>query len=150
MVRRELHLPLACALIGVLWAICWCMIYRQSELDRTRVHLEQSVPLAVAGLVCGAAIGWALQAVVAEWPALTRLVSAFLIPVLGGSIAAPFGWFARDANLDWSGETAILRAAAWGAVGGLAVYATICVFRAVGGIRGRSSTALPSSSHSAE
>ena len=129
--RRELDLPLTCALVGALWGICWGMVYRQSDLDRTRVHLEQSVPVAVAGLVAGAAVGAGLRRVSAWWPPLPRVWEAVLVPVLAGSIAGPLGWLCRDAALDWSGEEAIRRAATWGAGAGLALYAATLVYRAV-------------------
>jgi len=122
MKRRELHLPLTCALVGVLWAICWGMIHKQSELDRTRVHLDQSIPLAVAGFLGGALIGAALQRVSALCPPLTRVLEVILVPVLAGSIAGPLGWLARDDRLDWSGEEAILRAGTYGVAAGLALY----------------------------
>jgi hypothetical protein len=131
MKRRELHLPLACALIGVLWAICWGMVHRQSELDRTRVHLDQSVPLAVAGLVVGALVGAVLQRVSAFWRPLTRVLEAILVPVLAGSIAGPLGWLFRDAGSDWTGEESIWRAATRGTGAGLVLYTAVRVYEAV-------------------
>jgi hypothetical protein len=122
MKRRELHLPLTCALIGVLLAICWGMVNRQSNSDRTRVYIEESLPLAIAGLACGAIVGWVLQRAVTTWPALAYVFEAVLIPALAASIAGPIGWLARDSYVDWSGESAILRASAWGAGAGLALY----------------------------
>jgi len=131
MLRRELHLPLTCALIGVLVAICWGMVHRQSAFDPTRVHLDHSLPLAVAGLVGGAVLGSLLERASVRWPPLTRALEAVLVPVLVGSIAGPLGWITRDAGLDWSGEEAIVHAGAWGAGVGLALYASVQVCRAV-------------------
>jgi hypothetical protein len=143
MKRRELDLPLVCALVGALWGICWGMVHRQSDLDRTRVHLEQSVPVAVAGLVAGAVVGAGLRRASGRCPPLTRVWEAVLIPVLAGSIAGPLGWLCRDAALDWSGEEAIRRAAAWGAGAGLGLYAVTLVYRAV---RRRTVAAAPGTS----
>jgi hypothetical protein len=129
MKRRELHLPLTCALIGMLWAICWGMVHCQSEFDRTRVHLDQSIPLAGAGLVVGALVGTVLHRVSARWTTLLRVLEVVLVPVLAGSIAGPLGWLWRDDRLDWSGEGAILRAASYGLAVGLALYLVGCALR---------------------
>jgi hypothetical protein len=131
MKRRELHLTLTCALIGVLLAICWAMVHRQSDSDRMTVHTEESLPFAVAGLACGAIVGWVLQRALMAWPALAYLLEPVLIPTLAASIAGPIGWLARDSYLDWSGEDAILRAAAWGAGAGLVLYMATRVYWAM-------------------
>src|SRR3954469_16068247 len=109
MKRRELHLPLTCALLGALVAICWGMVHLQSDYDRTRVHLERSLPLAVLGVVCGALVGRVLQRAATARPAIGVLLEATLVPALVAGIAGPVGWLCRDAAEDWSGETAIIR-----------------------------------------
>ncbi len=110
----ELHLKRCFALLGGLWAICWAMIYIQCETDRTRVSIDHSVPRAFVGMIGGYFVGWFLKWVCRVWPALSRVLSLFLPAVMAGSIAAPFGWLARDHHQDWSGAEAIIRAAAWG------------------------------------
>jgi hypothetical protein len=122
MKRRELFLPLPCCVIGVLWAICWAMVYRQSSSDRTRVTLDQSLPLAFGGLIIGASVGLFLHRVTVLWPSLKRLLEGIIIPTLTASIMAPLGWITRDERLDWSGEEAITRMGIAGFIVGNVIY----------------------------
>jgi hypothetical protein len=109
------------------------MVYRQAEWDRTRVCLDDSAPLLAIGLGAGFAVGWGLRRLSGVWPPVSRVLAPVLVAVLGGSIAGPLGWLARDHRLDWSGAEAIRHATAWGAGVGLALFAVGRVASALGG-----------------
>ena len=136
----QLHLPLCCTLIGGLVAICWAMVYLQSELDRTRVSLDQSVPLLVGGIVSGFCVGWLLKWLCGKLPQLGFVCGFMLPPILAGCIAAPFGWLARNHHEDWSGAEAITHTAVWG-FGGVFV---LCGLRQVVSALRRRSNNSPS------
>src|SRR5262245_66546666 len=98
MKRRELHLRLTCGLIGVLLAICWAMIHRQCNSDRTRVYIEESLPLAVIGLVCGAWVGWVLQLAVTSWQGVAPMLELLLVTSLAARFARQLGRVARGSD----------------------------------------------------
>ena len=110
------YLPACSALLGGLWAMSWAMVHMQSATDRSRVSLDQSVLLALLGMVGGCLFGWILKRLCREWPLLPRFVSLFLPALMAGSIAAPFGWLFRDHREDWSGVNAMTQAAMLGFV----------------------------------
>jgi hypothetical protein len=135
MKRRELPLIHTCGVIGTLWAICWALVNRQQEFDRTRVTLDQSLPPALAGFVVGVVVGVLFNRVVMTWPHLTRIVEAVLIPTLVASTVAPLGWLFRDDRFDWSGEEAITRAGSIGFAVGVALYVFVRVLQFVSGTK---------------
>src|SRR6516164_9764394 len=92
MKRREIQFPIICTLIGGLWAICWAMIHRQSEYDRTSVKLDKSVPVLCVGLAAGLLIGCCLSELARRWHAMSQIVAPIITVVLAASIAGPFGW----------------------------------------------------------
>ena len=123
MKRTDLKLRLCGTLVGGLWAICFAMIFLQSESDHTRVHLDKSVPVLILGLLAGYAVGWGLDRLCSRWARLPQFVAPILVAVLVGSIAGPLAWIARDDRIDVSGADTLTRAAAWSACAGLGLFA---------------------------
>lgn len=122
MTRSNLHLPLVCTLVGGLWALVWAMVNRQCQVEPFRVPIRASLPVVVAGWAVGLGIGCSAHWLIRLAPARSPQVRLFLVIVTAASVAGPVGWLVRNEWRDRSGLTAILNAAATGAVAGLALF----------------------------
>ena len=59
-----------------------------------RVHLEDSLPLALLGTFVGALVGCGVSAACARRPRLIQTAALAFTALLGASISAPLGWIA--------------------------------------------------------
>jgi hypothetical protein len=90
----RLLIAVAFTLVGTAVGICWAMLYRVSGI--MHVHLEDSLPPALAGAYVGLMVGWAVAETCRKWSWLRPVVEVLTATLLCGSMAAPLGWMAGD------------------------------------------------------
>ena len=112
-------LPLILALVGASGGVCGAMLYRQDPGEWARVHLGDSLPLALAGLVGGAAAGGVVGRACARWPRVVPAVGVGAAALLGAALAAPLGWIAGDLGTERLARQGMAAGAGVGAVVGL-------------------------------
>jgi hypothetical protein len=96
MSRTIAILPVVYALVGAGCGVCFAMLLWQEPVERAHVFLDDSVHLALPGLVAGALAGVAASAACSRWPGAAPGVSMASTALLGASIAAPLGWIVGD------------------------------------------------------
>jgi hypothetical protein len=121
--RAQLIGPVGCTLIGAAAGVCWAMLYRESEGEHGRVHLDDSVPAVFLGAVAGIFVGRLVSAFCRRRPRAIPAVTLLVTTLLGAAIAAPAGWIAGDQwkGMDRDPPRGMALGASLGASGGLVV-----------------------------
>jgi hypothetical protein len=114
-------LPLILALVGAGAGVCGAMLYWQDPGERARVHLDASLPLALVGLLGGAAVGGAAAAICARRPRLIPAAGVGAAALLGAAFAAPLGWIVGDMGAERLAREGMAVGAGVGAALGLVV-----------------------------
>lgn len=116
MIRALLIGPVAFVLIGAGTGVCLAMLYRQEPGARAHVHIEDSLPLALAGAAAGGFLGCGMFGVHLLWRRLRPFVELLAVTLLGGAGAAPIGWIIRENECERMSQEGMRQGAMYGAM----------------------------------
>jgi prepilin signal peptidase PulO-like enzyme (type II secretory pathway) len=111
--KRFFYGPVVFGLIGCACGVSTAMLFRY-DVQRDRVDIHESVPLAVAGLVVGAIVGRFVKWFHRRFAHLRGSVEVFATALLLASVGTVLGWLSGDKR-EGNPPTAMI----WGLFGGL-------------------------------
>jgi hypothetical protein len=117
--RHELYGPVIFGPIGGVGGVALAMLFLYDEAQN-RVYIVHSLPLAVAGVVVGLAVGRAVMWAYLRYPRLRAVIEVTGTALLLAGTGAVVGWLAGDKR-----EGNPPAEMVWGSLGGLALGAAI-------------------------
>jgi hypothetical protein len=119
--RSRPLLPVMFLLIGASAGICWAMLYRHGEAERSEVKLGASLPPCLIGAIAGGIVGQLLLEASKKRPRIAPAIVITSAGLLGAALAAPLGWIVGDEQTVRAGEAGMMIGALMGAASGLAL-----------------------------
>jgi hypothetical protein len=117
--KDQLYGPSIFAVTGAAAGVAAAMLLRYNR-QYDRVYIEDSLPFAAIGYVCGGFVGYCVKLVYQKSQRLRSLIEVVSTALLLGSVGAVLGWLAGDKRWE-NPPPSMLWGLIAGAVGGVVI-----------------------------